>query len=201
MERCTWAKDEFDIAYHDTEWGRPEFRDEKIFELLVLETMQTGLSWNIILKKRENMRLAFDGFDYHKIAGYGDEKKVELLSNAGIIRNRLKINAMIENAKVFQEVQKEYGSFAKYIWSFTDEKPVINHFIKQEEMPASSQLSDEMSKALKKKGFRFMGTVVCYSFMQAIGMLNDHLAGCPQYKECIAAFKNKKAGNKIPQTE
>lgn len=189
--RCPWAKDAYDIAYHDTEWGKPEFRDEKIFELLVLETMQAGLSWNIILKKRENMRAAFDGFDVKKIARYDDEKETLLMEDAGIIRNRRKIRATVDNAKAFLDIQKEYGSFSKFIWSFTDGKPVVNAWEKQEDMPASDARSDAVSKALKKRGFRFVGTIVCYSFLQAIGMVNDHVVWCKEYDACIEAFEKE----------
>lgn len=177
-KRCPWAKDEYDIAYHDTEWGKPEHDDDKLFEFLILEGMQAGLTWNLILKRREGMREAFDGFDAGRIAKYDDAKKAELLQNVAIIRNRRKIDALVYNAKAFLEVQKEYGSFDKYIWSFVGGKPIVNRLKRIEDMPVTTKVSDEMSKQLKKRGFRFVGSTICYSFMQAVGMVNDHLAGC-----------------------
>lgn len=184
-KRCEWAKAQIEIDYHDNEWGRPLHDDRKIFELLILEGMQAGLSWITILKKRENMREAFDGFDPQIIAEYTDEKKLELLSNAGIIRNRAKINALIMNARLFLDIQKEYGSFDKYIWSFVDYRPVVNSLTDPSQLPATSPLSDNMSKELRKKGFKFMGSTICYSFMQAIGMINDHMIWCEQYQQCL----------------
>lgn len=191
-KRCSWAKGELYIDYHDNEWGKAEFNDDRLFEFLVLEAMQAGLSWITILKKRENMRKAFDNFDYKKIALYDEKKRAELLENAGIIRNRLKINALIENAKAFMEIQKEYGSFATFIWKFTDNKPIINTWEKIEDVPASTELSDKMSRELKKRGFKFVGTTICYAFMQATGMVNDHMTWCCEYKKSIEHFEKKK---------
>lgn len=190
-KKCGWAKGELDIIYHDNEWGKAEFDDDKLFEFLILEGMQAGLSWSIILKKRENMRRAFDNFDYRKIALYDDKKREELLKDAGIIRNRLKINALIENAKAFMEVQKEYGSFTKFIWKFVDYKPIVNTWENIEEVPPSTELSDQISKELKKKGFKFVGTTICYAFMQATGMVNDHMVWCTEHKKSIEYYKNK----------
>lgn len=183
-QTCPWVRDEYDAKYHDSEWCVPEHDDKKLFEFLILEGMQAGLSWNIVLKKREAMRAAFDGFTPEAVAEYGDEKKAELLQNAGIIRNRAKINALVGNAQAFLKVQKDYGSFDAYIWGFTDGKTIQNALANVEEMPATSDISDEMSKALKKLGFRFVGSTICYSYMQAIGMVNDHLVTCPQYEKC-----------------
>ena len=179
--RCTWAKSENEIRYHDCEWGRPLHDDRKLFEFLILEGMQAGLSWRTILDKREHMRQVFDGFDPVVIAGYTDEKRIELLADPGIIRNRLKINAMIENARRFLEVQEEYGSFDRYIWSFTDGKTIVNAWTKPEEIPATDEHSDRMSKDLKKRGFKFVGSTICYALMQAIGMVNDHMVWCDWY--------------------
>lgn len=181
--RCEWAKKPIDIDYHDTEWGIPLHDDDKLFEFLILEGFQAGLSWNTILNKRENFRKAFDNFDYRKIAKYDQKKIDELLQNVGIIRNKLKINAAITNAKAFMKVQTEFGSFDKYIWSFTGGKTIINKWENMSELPATSKESDAMSKDLKKRGFKFVGSTICYAKMQAIGMVNDHLMNCFRYKE------------------
>ena len=179
--RCDWAKKPIDIEYHDKEWGVPLHDDDKLFEFLILEGFQAGLSWNTILNKRENFRKAFDNFDYKKIANY-DQKKIDsLLKDAGIIRNKLKINAAIINAKAFMQVQREFGSFDKYIWSFPGGKTIINQWIDMREMPATSKESDAMSKDLKKRGFKFVGSTICYAFMQATGIVNDHLVSCFRY--------------------
>lgn len=183
-ERCGWACDELDILYHDTEWGRPTWQDAKLFEFLILEGMQAGLSWNLILHRRENMRKAFDGFYAEKIARYDDAKKAGLLQNPAIIRNRLKINALVENACAFLKVQQEFGSFAAYVWSFVDGKPVQNSWKTLAEVPATTPQSDAMSKDMKKRGFKFVGSTICYGFMQAMGLVNDHIVSCPQHKEC-----------------
>ncbi len=178
-KRCRWAiGSDLEMEYHDHVWGRPKYDDKVLFEFLVLETMQAGLSWSLILKKRENMERAFDSWDYERIAGYDEQKMEELLQDPGIIRNRLKIKAATTNAQAFMKVQQEYGSFSNYIWGFTDGKPIINHWNSQEEIPASTPLSDQISKDMKKKGFKFVGTVVVYAFMQAIGMVNDHTMDC-----------------------
>ncbi|HIE45009.1 MAG TPA: DNA-3-methyladenine glycosylase I [Flavobacteriaceae bacterium] len=182
--RCFWVgKDPLYIEYHDTEWGVPVYDDDKLFEFLILETFQAGLSWITVLKKRENFRKALDNFDYQKIAKYGEDKYESLLQDAGIIRNKLKIRATISNAKAFMEVQKEFGSFSTYIWNFTNGKPIKNKFEKREDVPAATKLSDKISKDLKKRGFKFVGSTVLYAHMQATGMVNDHTTDCFRYDE------------------
>jgi len=181
--RCGWAKGEKDILYHDTEWGVPSHDDRYIFEMLILEGFQAGLSWNTILQKRENFRKAFDNFDYRKMAEYDEMKLNELLKNEGIIRNRLKINSTVTNARAFMKIQEEFGSFAKYIWKFTDNKRIINKWKELSEVPATSELSDKISKDLKKRGFKFVGSTIIYSFLQAIGIIDDHLMSCPYKTE------------------
>lgn len=182
--RCGWCKkDPLYMAYHDTEWGVPVFADDKLFEFLILETFQAGLSWITILRKRENFRKAFDGFDYKKIANYSETKYEELLHDAGIIRNRLKIKATISNAVSFMEVQQEFGSFSNYIWSFINGKPIRNKWATLSELPATTELSDIISKDLKKRGFKFVGSTVIYAHMQATGMMNDHIIDCFRYHE------------------
>lgn len=177
--RCAWCgTDELYQKYHDEEWGRPVYDDETIFEFLVLESFQAGLSWITILRKRENFRKAFDNFDYKKIANYSDEKVEELMQDAGIIRNRLKILATITNAQKFIEIQKELGSFSKYIWGFVGDKPIINHPKTLKEVPPTSEVSDQLAKELKKRGFKFLGSTVVYAHMQATGMVNDHVSDC-----------------------
>ena len=177
--RCSWCeKDDLYRAYHDNEWGKPVYDDETIFEFLVLESFQAGLSWYTILKKRENFKEAFDDFDYNKIAAYSDEKAEELMQNSGIIRNRLKILATVNNAKRFMEVQEEFGTFSEYIWSFVNGKPIINHPQTLKDVPATSEISDALAKDLKKRGFKFLGSTVVYAHMQATGMVNDHLINC-----------------------
>lgn len=181
--RCNWVTtDELYIKYHDEEWGKPVYDDETIFEFLVLESFQAGLSWITILKKRENFREAFDHFNYQKIATYTDEKIEELMNNAGIVRNRLKILATINNAQRFMEIQQEFGSFSKYIWSFVSGKPIVNTFKTIEEVPATTDVSDALAKDLKKRGFKFLGSTVMYAHMQATGMVNDHITSCFCYK-------------------
>ncbi|CAM1344001.1 DNA-3-methyladenine glycosylase I [Tenacibaculum amylolyticum] len=183
-KRCFWVSDDpLYIAYHDNEWGVPVYDDTTLFEFLVLETFQAGLSWITVLKKRENFRNAFDAFDYKKIANYGEEKYEELLGDKGIIRNKLKIKATISNAQAFMKVQEEFGSFSKYIWEFCDGKPIKNVFKIREEVPATTPLSDAISKDLKKRGFKFVGSTVIYAFMQATGMVNDHTTDCFRYNE------------------
>ncbi|HIT91115.1 MAG TPA: DNA-3-methyladenine glycosylase I [Candidatus Merdenecus merdavium] len=176
--RCPWAKQEIELEYHDHEWGKPVYEDNKLFELLILEGMQAGLSWITILNKRETMGKAFDGFDPQIICNYDDKKKEDLLKDAGIIRNRRKIDALVGNAKAFLEIQKEFGSFRDYIWSFVDGKPMIHHVERMEDVPVNNEISDTMSKDLKKRGFRFVGSTICYSFMQAAGLVNDHFINC-----------------------
>ncbi len=177
--RCEWAgNDPLYNEYHDKEWGVPVYDDEKLFEFLILETFQAGLSWITILRKRENFRKAFDNFDYRKIAKYDQQKIDELLQDAGIIRNKLKINATISNAIAFMKVQEEFGNFSKYIWDFVNGKPIQNKFEKMHDIPAKTELSDTISKDLKKRGFKFVGSTVVYAHMQATGMVNDHVVGC-----------------------
>ena len=171
--------------YHDNEWGRPVHDDGKLFEMLTLESMQAGLSWITVLNKRENFREAFDGFDPRRVALYGDAKIAELMSNAGIIRNRLKILAAINNAKLFLEVAEKHGSFDSFIWAYVNHTPVIGHWESVRDMPASTPLSDRISKDLKKMGFKFLGSTTIYSFMQATGMVCDHLTGCFIYQEML----------------
>ncbi len=184
-KRCTWAgKDPLYIEYHDTEWGVPLYDEDKLFEFLILETFQAGLSWIMVLRKRENFRKAFDNFDYNKIAKYGEDKYNELLQNAGIIRNKLKIKATISNAIAFMEIQKEFDSFSDYIWSFTNGKPIENKWKYESDVPPNTALSDAISKDLKKRGFKFVGTTVIYAHMQATGMVNDHTTDCFRYNEC-----------------
>lgn len=177
--RCGWCeKDDLYRKYHDEEWGTPVYDDETIFEFLILESFQAGLSWYTILSKRDNFKKAFDNFDYKKLATYSDDKVEELMQNPGIIRNRLKILATINNAKRFIEVQNEFGSFSQYIWGFVNGTPIINHHDSLKEIPATTELSDQLAKDLKMRGFKFMGSTVVYAHMQATGMINDHLTNC-----------------------
>ena len=177
--RCAWCeKDDLYRNYHDQEWGKPIYDDETIFEFLILESFQAGLSWYTILAKRENFRAAFDQFDYQKIAQYSEDKVEELIQNTGIIRNRLKILATINNAQKFMEVQKEFGSFSKYIWGFVNHEPIVNRPKTLKEVPATTEISDALAKDLKKRGFKFMGSTVVYAHMQATGMVNDHVEDC-----------------------
>ena len=181
--RCSWAKTSPMLEYHDKEWGTPLHDDKKLFEFLILEGAQAGLSWVTILKKRENYRKAFHGFDPKKISRYTQKDVLRLLSNSGIVRNKLKISAAISNAKLFLEVQNEFGSFDKYIWKFVNYKAIKHKFKFLSQMPATSKESDEMSKDLKKRGFKFVGSTICYAHMQATGMVNDHTTNCFRYKE------------------
>jgi DNA-3-methyladenine glycosylase I len=176
--RCHWAKSPAMVHYHDREWGVPVHDDRMLFEFLILEGAQAGLSWETILNKRENYRRAFNRFDARKIARYDARKTRALLKDAGIVRNRLKISATISNAKAFLAVQKEFGTFDTYIWQFVGGKPKVNKWKSSKQLPASTPKSDAMSKDLKKRGFRFVGSTICYAFMQAIGMVNDHAADC-----------------------
>ncbi|CAA7195608.1 DNA-3-methyladenine glycosylase I [Chryseobacterium potabilaquae] len=177
--RCGWCeKDDLYRKYHDEEWGKPIYEDKMIFEFLVLESFQAGLSWYTILTKRENFRKAFDQFDYNKIAQYSDRKIQELMQDSGIIRNKLKILATVNNAQKFIEVQKEFGSFSQYIWSFVNGSPIDNMPKMLSDVPATTEISDKLSKDLKKRGFKFMGSTVVYAHMQATGMVNDHLENC-----------------------
>ena len=184
LNRCSWAgSDPLYVAYHDQEWGVPVHDDHLLFEFLILEGMQAGLSWAIILKKRDNFRRAFDGFDPQRVARYGDEKIVALLADPGIVRNRLKISAAIRNARSFLEIQSEYGSFDAYIWQFVGGKPKVNAWRNLTEIPASTPESDAMSKDLARRGFKFVGSTICYAFMQAVGLVNDHTVDCYRYNE------------------
>lgn len=181
---CTWPSDDaLMIAYHDQEWGVPLHDDQKLFEFLVLEGFQAGLSWRTILHKRDNFRKAFDNFNAKKIAKYTDQKVEALMQDAGIVRNRLKILATIKNAQCFLEVQKEFGSFDAYIWQFTKGKTIHNKWVNQKDLPAKTAESDAMSKDLLKRGFKFVGSTICYAHMQATGMVNDHVHTCPKHKE------------------
>jgi DNA-3-methyladenine glycosylase I len=181
--RCPWAIDELYATYHDTEWGVPLHNDRKLFEFLVLEGAQAGLSWHIILKKRENYRAAFDRFDPEKVARYHAAKVAKLLGNPGIVRNKLKIAAAITNAKAFLRVQEEFGSFDAYSWRFVDGKPKVNRWKTLKELPARTAESDALSRDLIQRGFKFVGSTICYAHMQATGMVNDHLVSCFRHKQ------------------
>ncbi|MDE3158759.1 MAG: DNA-3-methyladenine glycosylase I [Acidobacteriota bacterium] len=183
VERCAWARDELSIGYHDNEWGVPLHADRALFEFLVLEGAQAGLSWSTILRKRPAYRRAFDRFDPRKVAGYGEAKIAELLANEGIVRNRLKVRSAIRNAEAFLAVQKEFGSFDRYIWRFTGGRPLENRWQRLEQVPVRTPQSDAMSKDLTKRGFTFVGSTICYAFMQAVGLVNDHLVTCFRYRE------------------
>ena len=179
LKRCGWCVgDSLYEAYHDTEWGVPVYDDALLFEFLILETFQAGLSWITVLRKRENFREAFDNFDHQKISGYSEEKVETLLQNAGIIRNKLKVRATISNAQAFIKIQEEFGSFSKYIWGFVDGKPIQNTVKDYKKAPATTEISDKLSKDLKKRGFKFVGSTVMYAHMQATGMVNDHEEEC-----------------------
>ena len=180
--RCSWAKGEGYVRYHDEEWGVPVHDDGKLFEFLILEGAQAGLSWSTILNKREHYREAFDNFDPERVAEYGNKKIRSLLGNSGIVRNRLKITSAVQNAKVFLRVQREFGSFDRYIWQFVDGKTKVNPW-KLRKVPATSAESDAMSKDLKRRGFNFVGSTICYAFMQAVGLVNDHAPDCFRYSQ------------------
>jgi DNA-3-methyladenine glycosylase I len=183
MPRCPWAASEPNRTYHDEEWGVPVHDDRKLFEFLILEGAQAGLSWTTILKKRENYRKAFSDFRPEKIGRYGARDVRRLLANAGIVRNRLKIAAAITNAKAFLAVREEFGSFDTYLWSFIGDKPIQNRWRKMSDVPARTSVSDAMSRDLLKRGFKFVGSTICYAFMQATGMVNDHLVSCPRHRD------------------
>jgi len=184
--RCEWClKDQLYRDYHDQEWGVPVYDDQLLFEFLILEGVQAGLSWHTVLKKRENYRKAYDNFDPVKVAAYDEQKVAELLQNEGLVRNRLKIAASITNAQRFLEVQKEFGSFSNYIWGFVGHKPMINHYESLKEIPATTSISDQISKDLKKRGFKFVGSTIIYAHMQATGMVNDHLVSCFRHGDLI----------------
>ena len=181
--RCGWARNDLSILYHDREWGVPLHDDRALFELLILEGAQAGLSWDTILKKRENYRAAFDGFDAKKIVRYDRRKMLALMRNEGIVRNRLKILSAVQNAKALLAVQKEFGSFDGYIWQFVGGKPLVNAWTSTNKVPSRTAESDAMSKDLKKRGFNFVGSTICYAFMQATGMVNDHAVECFRYRQ------------------
>ena len=188
-QTCSWPTGDPLLAkYHDIEWGVPLHNDKKLFEFLILEGFQAGLSWLTILRKRENFRKAFDKFDFNKVVKYDQRKINSLLKDSGIIRNKLKIESAITNAKAFIEVRKEFGTFNKYIWKFTGNKPIHNGFLSLEEIPARTELSDLISKDLKKRGFKFVGSTIAYAHMQATGMVNDHIKSCFRYKEIIEKY-------------
>ena len=178
MNRCNWAKDEPNITYHDKEWGRPQHDDTKLFEFLILEGAQAGLSWITILKRRDGYRKAFSDFDVLKVSKYTQKRVERLLRDESIIRNKLKVNSAINNAKAFLKVQVEFGSFDKYLWGFVNHKPIKNKFKKLSDIPASTEISEKLSKDLKKRGFNFVGPTICYALMQATGMVNDHTIQC-----------------------
>jgi DNA-3-methyladenine glycosylase I len=184
MQRCSWAgTDPLYIAYHDREWGVPLRDERKLFEMLILEGAQAGLSWITILRKRENYRAAFDGFDPHKMARYGTRKVQTLLNDPGIVRNRLKVAAAVQNAKMLLELQEKEGSFDEYLWRYVDGKPIVNAWRSFKEVPPRTPLSDAISKDLARRGFKFVGSTICYAFMQAVGMVNDHTTDCFRYRE------------------
>jgi DNA-3-methyladenine glycosylase I len=188
--RCSWPQNDLSIRYHDDEWGAPSHDDRHLFEFLILEGAQAGLSWDTILQKRENYRAALDGFNPERIARYDSRKQQSLLKDPGIVRNRLKIASTVQNAAAFLEVQKEFGSFDRYIWQFVNGKPIVNKWRSGERIPASTAQSDAMSKDLKRRGFNFVGSTICYAFMQAVGMVNDHAADC---------FRYRQVGKKVPR--
>ena len=192
MPRCPWAKTALGIRYHDREWGVPQHNDRVLFEFLVLEGAQAGLSWSTILEKRDNYRRAFDNFDARKVARYDARKVRKLLADAGIVRNRLKIAAAIRNAKAFLAVQKEFGSFDAYVWRFVNGCPIRNTWKTLKQIPARTPESDAMSKDLLRRGFKFVGPTICYAFMQAVGMVNDHLVNCFRYSEIQRAQRRRK---------
>ena len=183
MKRCPWPTNELAISYHDEEWGVPVHDDRRLFELLILEGAQAGLSWDTILKKRADYRRAYDNFNAKKISQYGAGKVAELLADPGIVRNRLKVAASIQNAKAFLAVQKEFGSFDAYVWRFVVGKPIVNQLRSIKELQPRTAESDALSKDLLKRGFKFVGSTICYAFMQAVGMVNDHLVTCPRHRE------------------
>jgi len=188
--RCNWTKEDTLMnAYHDSEWGVAVHDDKKFFEVLILDAFQAAWSWKTILYKRENFRKAFDNFDYCKIAQYDEDKIASLLQDAGIIRNKLKVNACVTNARAFIEVQKEFGTFDKYIWQFVNHKTIQNNWERLSDIPAKTAVSDAMSKDLLKRGFKFVGSTICYAFMQAAGMVNDHIVGCYRHKEVLLHSK------------
>ena len=194
--RCSWAQSELMIRYHDDEWGVPVHRDAALFEFLILEGAQAGLSWETILNKRENYRAAFDGFDPRIVARYDRRKIAHLLKNPGIVRNRLKVASAVRNAQSLLKAQEEFGSFDAYIWQFVDHQPRQNRWKSRTQVPASTPQSDAMSKALKQRGFNFVGSTICYAFMQAVGMVNDHVVSC--FRHALLASRNKRRATSAP---
>jgi len=191
MNRCQWVKnDPLEITYHDTEWGVPVHDDQKLFEFLILEGAQAGLSWTTILRKRDSYQQTFDNFEPAKVACYDEQKQQELLTNIGIVRNRLKIESAIVNAQKFLEVQEEFATFDTYIWQFVKGETIQNYWTSLAEIPAKTQASDAMSKDLKKRGFKFVGSTICYAFMQAVGMVNDHTVDCFRHQELLRSIIN-----------
>jgi len=190
MRRCSWARSELAISYHDREWGVPQHDDHILFEFLILEGAQAGLSWETILRKRENYRKAFDVFNPAKVAKYDARKTAKLLNDAGLIRNRLKIDAAIQNAQSFLLVQKEYGAFDVFLWEFVDGEPIQNRWSSTKRIPPRTALSELLSKDLRKRGFKFVGSTICYAFMQAVGMVNDHTVDCFRYRQVKALGKS-----------
>ena len=183
MNRCDWARTQLSIPYHDREWGVPLHEDRGLFEFLVLEGAQAGLSWETILRKRVRYRVVFDGFDPARVAGYGEEHIAALLADPGIVRNRLKVRSAVSNARAFLAVQEEHGSFDRYLWGFVDGEPIHNRWRRLAEIPAESEVSRALSRDLKQRGFKFVGPTICYALMQAVGMVNDHLVDCPRWSE------------------
>lgn len=184
LVRCAWASNDQEVRYHDSEWGVPSFDDRHLFEMLVLEGAQAGLSWDTILRKRAAYRSAFEGFDPERVAFFDEPRQAELMLDAGIVRNRAKIASAVSNARAFLKVRDEFDGFHRFVWRYVDGKPVRNSWKSLSELPASTPVSDAMSKDLKKRGFNFVGSTICYAFMQSIGMVNDHVVGCFRYPEC-----------------
>jgi DNA-3-methyladenine glycosylase I len=184
MPRCPWAEAELQHHYHDTEWGVPSHDDRHLFEMLILEGAQAGLSWATILARRETYRAAYGNFEAHAIARFDERKKARLLADPGIIRNRLKVEASVRNAQAFLAAQAEFGTFDRYLWGFVDGRPIVNRWTASAQVPARSAVSDALSRDLKARGFKFVGTTICYAYMQATGMVNDHLVSCPRHKAC-----------------
>ena len=191
--RCPWANNELAIRYHDEEWGVPVHDDRRLFEFLILEGAQAGLSWDTILRKRENYRAAFDGFDAARVARYDRRKIARLLADPGIVRNRLKVASAVANAHAFLAVQDEFGSFDQYCWRFVDGRPRVNTWRKMQQVPARTAESDALSKDLQKRGFRFVGSTICYAFLQAVGMVNDHLVDCERYRALAGRPSRRKS--------
>ena len=181
--RCPWARSTAEIAYHDTEWGVPQHDDRVLFEFLILEGAQAGLSWSTILNKRATYRAAYHGFDPARVAAFDDTDRMRLLADAGIVRNRLKISASIDNARAFLTVQREFGSFDRYLWQWVEYRPIHHVWHEMAQVPARTELSDALSRDLKRRGFRFVGSTICYAYLQAVGMVNDHLQGCPRWSQ------------------